>query len=160
MIAAAILFVASLAPSCYTPPINAVVVDPFRAPDCVYCAGNRGLEYEPAAGTVVRAAAAGTVEFSGTVVRVRYVVVRQSDGLRASYGYLATIDLRVGERVVAGQRVGTTPTRFFFGLRNGDVYLDPQPHLGVLVGRPRLVPIDGSPPRAAPAPQLQCRDAR
>ena len=54
MIAAAILFVASLAPSCYTPPINAVVVDPFRAPDCVYCAGNRGLEYEPAAGTVVR----------------------------------------------------------------------------------------------------------
>jgi murein DD-endopeptidase MepM/ murein hydrolase activator NlpD len=157
MIAAVVLFVAALAPSCYTPPINATVVDPFRAPECTYCAGNRGLEYEPVSGSVVRAAAAGTVEFSGTVVRVRYVVVRQSDGLRASYGYLATTDLRVGDRVVAGQRIGTSTQRFFFGLRDGDRYIDPQPFIGTLVGTPRLVPIDGSPPRAAPAPRLRCR---
>jgi murein DD-endopeptidase MepM/ murein hydrolase activator NlpD len=157
MIAAVLFVVAALAPSCYTPPINAAVVDPFRAPDCPYCAGNRGLEYEPVPGSVVRAAAAGTVEFSGTVVRVRYVVVRQSDGLRASYGFLATTDLRLGDRVSPGQRIGTTTRRFFFGLRDGERYIDPQPFLGTLVGTPRLVPIDGSAPRAAPTPRLRCR---
>ena len=152
-------FVAALAPSCYLPPINSPIVDPFRAPACTYCAGNRGLEYEPAAGSVVRAATAGTVEFSGNVVRVRYVVVRQTDGLRASYGYLASTALRVGDRVTAGQRIGTTTARFFFGLRDGDTYIDPQPYLGELVGTPRLVPIDGSAPRPAPAPRLRCRGA-
>ena len=42
------------------------------------------------AGTPVRAAAAGTVTFSGVVVDVRYVVVRHADGLLATYGGLSS----------------------------------------------------------------------
>ena len=48
---------------------------PFRAPACAYCPGNRGLEYDAAVGSPVRAAAAGTVTFAGVVAGVRYVVV-------------------------------------------------------------------------------------
>ena len=160
MIAVLLLVVASWAPGCYTPPISAAVVDGFREPSCPYCAGNRGLEYEPPPGTTVRAAAGGVVEFSGLVVRVRYVVVRQHDGMRASYGYLATTPLRQGDIVASGERIGTTTARFFFGLRDGDRYVDPAPRIGRLVGSPRLVPFDGSPGRPAHRTRLVCAGSR
>lgn len=156
MIAGLLLIVASLAPGCYAPPIESPVVDGFREPSCPYCAGNRGLEFEPRPGTTVRAASGGAVEFSGLVVRVRYVVVRQFDGLRASYGYLASTQLRQGDTVAMGDRIGTSTARFFFGLRNGDRYVDPSPYLGRFVSSPRLVPIDGSPGRPPRRIRLQC----
>ncbi len=147
---------ALLTPSCYQPPIAAPVVDPFRPPACTYCPGNRGLEYQPAAGSRVVAAYAGVVGFSGVVAGVRYLVIDQVDGRTATYGRLATVLVAVGAAVRPGEPVGTTTTRFFFGLRQGDRYVDPAPFLGVLRYRPRLVPIDGSAPRRAPPPIVTC----
>ena len=148
--------VSLLSPSCYLPPVAAPVVDPFRAPACTFCPGNRGLEYEPPFGTHVRAAEAGVVSFSGVVAGVRYVVVRQRDGRSATYGRLATAAVTFGAAVGRGDPIGTTTGRFFFGLRQGGVYMDPAPFLGVLRFRPRLVPVDGSAPRRAPPPTLKC----
>jgi murein DD-endopeptidase MepM/ murein hydrolase activator NlpD len=145
-----------LAPTCYMPPITSPVVDPFRAPACQFCPGNRGLEYEPAIGTKVVAAAAGVVTFSGLVAGVRYVVVEQDDGRLATYGRLAAAKVVVGASVAVGDQIGTTTERFYFGLRDGDQYIDPAPFLGTLRSRPRLIPTDGSPPRPAPAPTLSC----
>jgi murein DD-endopeptidase MepM/ murein hydrolase activator NlpD len=156
MIAAVAIAFAALAPGCYVPPVTSPIVDGFRQPSCLYCAGNRGLEYEPPPGATVRAAQAGVVEFSGVVVRVRYVVVKQTDGLRASYGYLASTRLREGDVVATGDPLGTSTGRFFFSLRDGDRYLDPQPRLGVLVGRRRLVPVDGSPGRRPGPVRMVC----
>jgi murein DD-endopeptidase MepM/ murein hydrolase activator NlpD len=160
MIAAFAMVVASFAPGCLLAPLDSPIVDPFRPPPCEYCAGNRGLEYRPSVGSAVRAAAAGTVVFSGLVAGVRYVVVRHADGLRASYGYLAATALRRDDRVVAGQTVGTTTSRFFFGLRDGAYYVDPQPRLGVVAGVPRLVPVDGSPPRPSSRTRVRCGTLR
>ena len=143
-------------PSCYQPPITAPVIDPFRAPACSYCPGNRGLEYQPAAGSQVIAAAAGTVAFSGVVAGVRYLVVAQVDGRTATYGRLAAALPPVGAGVEPGQIVGRTTNRFFFGLRQGDRYVDPAPFIGVLRYRPRLIPNDGSAPRRPPPPTLRC----
>ena len=145
--------------TCYQSPVAAPVVDPFRAPACSYCPGNRGLEYQTPAGTPVRAAASGVVRFTGVVAGVRYVVVRHDDGLSATYGRLASAVVVVGEPVAAGRVVGTSTNRFFFGLRAGDRYIDPAPFLGVLRYRPRLVPADGSAPRRAPPPAIHCAAA-
>jgi murein DD-endopeptidase MepM/ murein hydrolase activator NlpD len=145
-----------LAPGCYQPPISSPVVDAFRAPTCPYCPGNRGLEYEPPGGSRVVAASAGVVRFSGVVAGVRYLVIQQGDGRTATYGRLATVRVAVGESVAAGDVVGTTTNRFYFGLRDGGRYIDPAPYLGAFRYPPRLVPTDGSSPRPAPPPTMRC----
>lgn len=145
-----------LVPTCYQPPVVSRIVDSFRAPACAYCAGNRGLEYQPAPSSRVVAAAPGVVTFNGVVAGVRYVVVEQTDGRSATYGRLASSSVAVAAKVDQGDTVGTTTDRFYFGLRVGDRYIDPAPFLGRLRYRPRLVPIDGSPRRRAPPPTLAC----
>ena len=107
-------------------------------------------------GSPVVAAYPGVVRFDGVVAGVRYLVVAQADGRTATYGRLATVFVGVGATVQAGQNLATTTTRFFFGLRQGDRYVDPGPFLGVAHFRPRLVPIDGYPPRRAPPPTTSC----
>lgn len=147
---------ALLAPTCYRQPVTAAIVDPFRAPACTFCPGNRGLEYRPPSGTSVVAAADGVVRFSGVVAGVRYVVVDQRDGRTATYGRLATAQVGIGAALRAGDVVGTTTDRFYFGLREGDRYIDPAPLLGSPRYRRRLMPIDGSGPRPPPPPTLRC----
>jgi murein DD-endopeptidase MepM/ murein hydrolase activator NlpD len=152
----AIAVLSLLVPTCYVPPVASPVVDPFRAPACTFCPGNRGLEYRPPAGSPVIAAAAGVVTFSGLVAGVRYVVIQQSDGRTATYGRLAVVRVVVGVTVAPAAIVGTTTDRFFFGLREGDRYVDPAPFLGSPRYRPRLLPLDGSTPRPAAPPTLHC----
>ncbi|HEY7628429.1 MAG TPA: M23 family metallopeptidase [Ilumatobacteraceae bacterium] len=151
--------VAVLAPACYLPPVASPVVDPFRAPACAYCPGNRGLEYRPVPGSAVVAASAGTVTFSGVVAGVRYLVIAQHDGRVATYGYLAAATVGPGAAVRAGAQVGVSTARFYFGLREGQRYIDPMPYLGKKRYRPRLIPTDGSLPRRAPPPIISCASA-
>jgi len=148
-----------LTPACYQPPVDSPVVDPFRAPACSYCPGNRGLEYRPAPGTRVVAASGGVVRFSGVVAGVRYLVVDQQDGRTATYGYLSAGLVGVGSVVRAGQVVAITTNRFYFGLRQGDRYIDPAQFLGKPHYRRRLIPFDGSVPRRAPPPIISCATA-
>ncbi len=147
---------ALLSPTCYQPPISSPVVDRFRVPVCLYCPGNRGLEYEPPVGTLVSAAAAGVVRFTGVVAGVRYLVIEQQDGRSATYGRLAAARVVVGATVGPGDIVGTTTDRFYFGLSQGDRYIDPAPFLGTPRYRRRLIPVDGSTPRRAPPPTMEC----
>ncbi|MGB8859748.1 MAG: M23 family metallopeptidase [Ilumatobacteraceae bacterium] len=157
MIAALAVVVALLAPACYPPPVAASVSVPYVQPACAYCAGHRGLEYELATGSPVRAVASGTVTFAGVVAGTRYLVVLQPDGLRATYGMLGATSLTRGDVVEQGQVVGHSTVRLYFGLRNAaDEPVDPTPLLGRLAGRPRLVPTDGSAARPAGAPRLVC----
>ncbi len=142
--------------SCLLPPVVAPVADPFREPACQWCPGNRGFEYAVPAGTLVRAAAAGVVTFSGPVAGTFYVVVQHADGVRATYGQLAGSHLGAGDVVVAGAIVGPSGGGLHFGLRVGDRYVDPALFIGRLVERVRLVPTDGSAPRSAPPPRLEC----
>lgn len=144
------------AAECLWPPVDAPIVDRFRAPDCPYCAGNRGLEYAVGPGTPVRAMAAGIVTFAGDVAGTRYLVVRHADGRLATYGRLGSIALARGAVVAAGAVVATTTEGLYVGLREGDAYLDPEPLLGQLRRRPRLVPLDGTPARPPPGPALSC----
>lgn len=144
------------AATCWFPPVQGTIVDPFRAPPCVWCAGNRGLEYRVGTGVGVHAAASGRVEFAGTVVGVDYVVIRLANGWRHTYGHLTSSRLQVGDVVFANGSVGTATDTFFFSLRVGDDYADPAPYLGALRTRPRLIPVDDTPARPAPPSRPQC----
>jgi murein DD-endopeptidase MepM/ murein hydrolase activator NlpD len=148
---------------CWSPPVDAPVVDPYRAPACTYCPGNRGIEFGPHAGQPVTAVQAGTVSFSGLVAGTRYVIVDHADGLRATYGRLATAAVRQGQQVVTGQTVGTTTNRFYFGLRRGapdDTPVDPTAMLGVRRYPRRLVPVDGTSPLPIGPGRLVCGNPR
>src|SRR4051812_34048701 len=114
------------AASGYRPPVDAPVVDGFRMSANTYGPGNRGLQYGTAPGIEVRAASDGEVVFAGQVGGALHVVVLHPDGLRTTYAYLSTVRVRRGDAVRQRQVVGTTGTQpFHFGVRAGDVYLDP-----------------------------------
>ncbi len=126
-------------PEVYMPPVDAEVVDFFRPPAHVGAPGNRGLEYDPEPGQPVRASAGGEVVFAGSVAHHRFVTVLHRSGLRTAYGYLGWVAVAEGDWVEAGQLLGTTSERFFFSVRAGDNYLDPEQIMSV--GRVRLVPL-------------------
>jgi murein DD-endopeptidase MepM/ murein hydrolase activator NlpD len=142
--------------SCWLPPVAGAVADPYRAPACRWCPGNRGIEYSLRGTAVVRAVATGVVTFSDVVAGTRYVVVDIGAGRLITYGRLASAVVRTGDRVVVRSPIGAATSTLYFGLRVHGDYADPTPYLGVLVGRPRLVPTDGSAARPAPPPVLRC----
>jgi murein DD-endopeptidase MepM/ murein hydrolase activator NlpD len=142
---------------CWSPPLDGVVIDPFREPPCTWCAGNRGLEFvADRRGATVRAVASGRVEFAGVVARTAYVVVRLANGWRQTYGRLSSIGVASDAAVLAGTEIGRTHRELFFGLRIGDRHVDPEPYLGELVIRPRLVPDDGTAARSPSSAVLRC----
>ena len=142
---------------CWFPPVTGTVTDPYREPPCPWCAGNRGLDYRIGGDVVVRAAATGRVEFVGAVGGIRYVVVRLTNGWRHTYGRLVSSTKQRGDSVLAGTPIGRASRTFYFGLRIGDDYADPARFIGVLRGRPRLLPLDGTPERRPPPARPSCR---
>jgi hypothetical protein len=140
----------------WTRPVAGPVLREFRAPTNPFASGHRGVDLAVADGEVARAAGDGVVEFSGAVAFSRHVVVRHSNGWRTSYSFLADVSVREGQRVAAGDALGTCcgPTddaHFFIGpsihfsLRVDDDYVDPMvlfspPDLTALV---HLAPSDG-----------------
>jgi len=109
----------------YRPPVDSPVVDPFRPPATPYGAGNRGIDYATVPGTPVGAAASGQVVFAGRVGTGLHVVVLHGDGLRTSSSFLASVAVRRGQMVTAGETLGTTGASLHFGVRAGHAYLDP-----------------------------------
>jgi Peptidase family M23/Putative serine esterase (DUF676) len=109
----------------YRPPVSAPIADPFRPPAGPYGAGNRGLEYDTEPADPVRASADGTVVFAGPVAGTLHVTLRHGDGVRTSYSFLGAVDVVLGQRVGAGDRVGIAGERLHFGARSGDAYFDP-----------------------------------
>ena len=147
--------VADAAP-CWQPPVTGQIVDHFRAPSCPYCAGNRGIEYQTSTAGVVRSVAAGHVAFSGSVAGTSYVVIEHIDGWKVTYGRLSDVQVKRGASVGRGAVLGSAGGRFYFGLRVNGLYRDPEPYLGHLDGRPRLVPTDGTARRPLPTAVWSC----
>lgn len=126
----------------YRPPVDGEVVDPFRAPTSRYGPGNRGVDYATAPGTSVAAAAAGIVAFAGQVAGSLHVTVHHADGIRTTYAFLASVSVRRGQRVAAGDELGRAGHSLHWSARAGAAYLDPLALLarGRHSGRARLVP--------------------
>ena len=130
----------------FRPPVDAPVADPFRPPEDPYGPGNRGIEYDTEPGDVVRAAAAGTVVFSGAVAGSLYVTLDHGGGVVSTYSYLQRISVRAGAGVAGGQVVAIAGERLHFSVRVDGSYADPARFVGVRRVRVRLVPLRGRGP--------------
>jgi murein DD-endopeptidase MepM/ murein hydrolase activator NlpD len=133
-------------------PVEGPVVKPFVAPKTRFGPGHLGVHLRAAPGTPVRAAGDGTVMFAGKVAYSRHVVVRHENGWRTTYSFVASIRVRTGQRVRAGEVIGTTGGRgpdhdgavLHLGLRIGETYVDPMQlfDTGDLAARVHLAPMN------------------
>ena len=88
--------------------------------DAIHGEYHRGLDYDVPPGTAVRAPAAGTVLFAGTLALTgRTVVVDHGVGLVSVFSHLADAQVREGDPVEAGRTIGTS----------GDSGIAAAPHL-------------------------------
>ena len=124
----------------YGLPVGGAVVDPYRPPSNPYGPGNRGVDLATTPGSPVGAPADGEVVFAGQVGGDLFVVILHADGVRTTLGYLATILVRTGQFVHAGQWVGTAGTSVHFGARVGTSYIDPYSLLAPQVPKVWLIP--------------------
>jgi murein DD-endopeptidase MepM/ murein hydrolase activator NlpD len=126
----------------------AAVTRPFDPPPTPYAAGHRGVDLAGAVGMPVLAAGAGTVAFAGLVAGRPVVSVQHAGGLRTTYEPVIA-SVAAGQVVARGSPVGVLTAGhrgclaeacLHWGLRRGEVYLDP---LSLLrPPRVRLLPWD------------------
>ena len=146
----------------YQPPVPGQVARSFDPPAQEWEAGHRGVDLWSARGAEVRSPGPGVVSFAGSVAGKPVVVVTHPDGLRSSLEPV-TAALPQGTAVAAGDVVGhlsvttgdeSNPDHcaalapvgpgaacVHWGVRRGEVYLDPLTLLGA------AVPIVLLPPR-------------
>jgi hypothetical protein len=141
----------------------------YRAQAPFVAGAHRGADFAAAPGAAVRATCTGRVAWAhGDVVTLR------CGGWRVTHLPLATITVRRGTRVAAGQGLGTLARSaahagLHLGVRyEGDrfAYIDPVPLLGErrpapppAAARPRLAPRPPVRPRSAPRPGVRPRSA-
>lgn len=128
-------------PATYQPPLDRPVESGFDVRHGPYGAGNRGLDYAVRPGDVVGSIGSGTVVFAGPVAGATWVTVLHPDGLRSSYGPMATLDVTAGQEVGAGDRLGTTGSTFHLGVRRGETYIDPATLFEVRDRFAHLIPV-------------------
>ena len=131
----------------YRLPVDGRIIDPFRPPSNPFGPGNRGVEFATAPGSAVVAAGAGTVSFAGQVGGDLFVVVQHADGVRTTYGFLASVGVATHAVVAQGDLVGIAAASVHWGARRGEVYFDPLTLLSSGPPRVRLVPERGGPIR-------------
>ncbi len=109
----------------YVWPVTAPIIDNFRAPASPYAPGNRGVEFDTMPGQTVVAARSGMVTFAGPVAGRLFITVLHVDGVRTSYGAVASIGVAAGQQVATGQHVATARDRLHVSARIGNAYVDP-----------------------------------
>jgi murein DD-endopeptidase MepM/ murein hydrolase activator NlpD len=137
------------------PVIPASVVRRFDPPPRPWLPGHRGVDLAAPPSVVVHSAGAGTVVYAGVLAGRGVVSVAHSGGLRTTYEPIH-VTVAAGDVVPLGGELGTldpghagcpAAACLHWGLRRGDLYLDPLALLGL--GRVRLLPLD-NPTRASP----------
>ncbi|MGY4857179.1 M23 family metallopeptidase [Cryobacterium sp. AP23] len=133
------------------------VLRPFEAPASTYGAGHRGIDLPGRAGSPVRAPSAGVVSFSGVVVDRPVLSIQHAGDLLSSFEPVSGT-VRVGDRVSAGQVVGTVATGGHcadrcehFGVRLHGQYISPLLFLGG-IEQAVLLPLDAAGPGAGMPP--------
>jgi murein DD-endopeptidase MepM/ murein hydrolase activator NlpD len=100
---------------------------------------NDGINIAAPAGTVVKAADAGTVIYTGNELAAfgNLILIRHAGGWVTAYGHLASIGVTRGTNVSQGQAIGTVgqtgtvgAPQLHFEIRQGSKPVDPAPLLG------------------------------
>src|SRR5438445_12445553 len=75
---------AARAGAAFAPPLYGTVLAVYDAPDDPFAAGHRGIDVSAPMGSPVRACAAGTVSFAGTVASNTTVTIDHGAALKTS----------------------------------------------------------------------------
>lgn len=155
--------VSPLVSLCLIAPVAGPITEPFVAPACPYCSGNRAVDFRTRVDELVQVPVGGVVHFTGRVGGRVYVTIR-AGGRLVTVGGIGevTAGLTRGSRVRQGRPLGRAigpEDSVSLSVRDASgLHLDPTPFLGrrVPIGpRSRLVPLDGTFRR--PAPRAVCR---
>ncbi|GAA1847855.1 murein hydrolase activator EnvC family protein [Microbacterium koreense] len=118
------------------------LTQPYIAPAHDYATGHRGIDLEPLSAPDVRAPAAGTVAFVGTVVDRGILTIDHGDGYVTTFEPVNT-ELEPGDAVTEGAVVArisvgghTISGSLHFGVRHDGEYINP---LLLLGGVPRAI---------------------
>ena len=130
-------------------PADGDVLRPFALGGDAYAAGqHRGVDVAGSEGSSVRAPAAGTVTFAGSLPTYgRGVTILTADGYAVTLVHLGSIGVAKGDAVVEGASIGT------MGWSGDAEHAVPYVHLGIRVGAQAegyVDPLGLLPPRAAP----------
>jgi hypothetical protein len=133
----------------YQLPAAGAVLRSFEPAATAYGPGHRGVDLDVPVGGVVRAAARGLVHHAGDVAGSTWVSITHPDGVRTSYGPLATVQVARGHHVVAGTQLGVLASGghgeggadrgLHWGARVAGRYVDPLLLLAPGMLRPSLV---------------------
>jgi murein DD-endopeptidase MepM/ murein hydrolase activator NlpD len=153
------LFLAALSPAparaagTWSWPVVGPVIRGFDPPDTPFGSGHRGIDIATAFDSPVVATQAGVVTFAGPVGGRLFVTIDHGGGLESTYSFLASLAVRRGAVVAAGQVIATSGAghagaaipHLHFGVKLADAYVDPLDYLGPLdVWRfIRLAPLAG-----------------
>lgn len=137
----------------YTWPVDGPIVRGFDPPPQPWLPGHRGVDIAAPAGSLVRAVTGGVVFFAGTVASRPLVSIAHPNGTRTTYEPVQPL-VSAGDPVAAGDVIGTLLAGhpgcgkpcLHWGLREGEIYLDPMSLLGST--HARLLP--ASPPARVP----------
>lgn len=96
-------------------------------------ASNKGIDIGGAAGTPVKAAAAGRVSYAGEGLRGygKLILINHGGGLLTAYAHNQSLHVREGDRVSAGQTIasmgssGTDRVKLHFEVRRNNRALNP-----------------------------------
>ena len=121
------------------PPTGGAVLSGFE-PGPGY-AGHWGADFEAGPDGLVRAAAGGTVTWSGPVADNLAVTIDHGGGLRTSYSYLSHALVVRGREVERGAVVGAAggdggQVHVHLSVRLGSTYVDPEPLVGCVLRAP------------------------
>lgn len=134
----------------YTWPVDGPIVRGFDPPPKPWLPGHRGVDIGAPAGSLVRAVTGGVVFFAGVVASRPLVSIAHPNGTRTTYEPVQPL-VSAGDRVAAGDVIGTLlpghsgcgKPCLHWGLRQGEIYLDPLSLLGL--AHVRLLPASRAP---------------
>ncbi|OWJ62061.1 hypothetical protein BWR60_30400 [Inquilinus limosus] len=117
-------------------PVTGSVIAGFNAP----LAGkpNQGINIAAAAGTPIKAAGPGVVAYAGNELRGygNLVLIQHGDGLVTAYAHAASLSVKKGDQVGAGQTIGTVgqtgavdQPQLHFEVRKNSQPVDPKQYL-------------------------------
>lgn len=142
------------------PPVDAPAIVRFTQPRHEWGPGHRGIDYALPAGASVRAAAAGTVTFAGSVAGDLAVTIEHDLGYETTYTVLGRVSAVRGQVVSQGDWIGSSDRAhaggdpgLHFGVKLNGAYVDPEALMGDVdvSDAIHLAPLVWQPPREMPA---------
>lgn len=128
-------FAANQVPRRLIPPVPGEVARPYLLHENRFSAGShRGIDFEVAEGTRVRASASGTVKFAGPIASEGlFITVAHDGGIETTYSYLKEASVVANQAVAQGAAIGLSGPghpglgipSLHFGTRRNGLYFDP-----------------------------------